>query len=330
MKITVLGAGGWGIGIGMSAERNGHQVALWSPFENEVSELVETRENKKLLQGVTIPKTIAVTTDFSVAEGSDITIIAVPSIAVRETAKRIGTLKSAGIVVNVSKGLESGSLKSLSTVIKEEVNAPVVVLSGPSHAEEVARKIPTSLVASSSDLSAMLMVVEAFSSESLRIYSNEDMIGVEMGGALKNIIAVAAGVCDGLGLGDNTRAALMTRGLTEIARLGMVLGAKERTFAGLTGLGDLIVTCTSNHSRNHRFGELIGRGEEVKIALSTVGTVEGYYATALAYQLAQKHQVEMPIVTECYRILYENHDVKTAVKHLMLRPSKDEHESLWI
>lgn len=330
MKITVLGSGGWGIGIGMSAARNQHEVTLWSPFPNEVTELSQTRESKKLLQGVKIPENIAISGDFSVAELSDIIIIAVPSVAVRETAKRIGTLKHPGIVVNVSKGLEKGSLKRLSQVIAEEVEAPVVVLSGPSHAEEVAREIPTSLVASGTDEAAMQIVVDVFSSESLRVYSNDDTIGVEMGGALKNIIALAAGICDGLGLGDNTRAALMTRGLTEIARLGVKMGAKERTFAGLTGLGDLIVTCTSQHSRNHRFGERVGRGMDIQTALDEVGTVEGYYATALAYRLAKQNGVEMPIVTECYRILYENHDVSSAVKRLMLRPQKDEHESLWI
>lgn len=330
MKITVLGSGGWGIALGMSADRNGHQVALWSPFEEEVSELTTTRESKKLLKGVCIPKRITITSDFSVAESSDIIIIAVPSVAVREIAKRINSLNSYGIVVNVSKGLETASLKRLSEIISEEINAIPVVLSGPSHAEEVARKVPTSLVASSADNNAAMKVIEAFSSESLRVYNNDDTIGVEMGGALKNIIAVAAGICDGMGLGDNTRAALITRGLTEIARLGVAMGAEERTFAGLTGLGDLVVTCTSKHSRNHRFGELIGSGTAVKTALSEVGTVEGYYATALAYKLSKKVGVEMPIVTQCYMVLYENADVSEAVKQLMLRPARDENESMWI
>lgn len=330
MKITVLGSGGWGIGIGMAAEINGHKVTLWSPFEKEVNSLLKNRESKKLLKGVKIPESILITSDFSKAERSDIIIIATPSVAVREMAKKIASLKSFGIVVNVAKGFENSSLKRLSQVIKEETGAEPVVLSGPSHAEEVARRVPTSLVASSADYKAAKKVIKAFSSESLRVYYNEDTLGVEMGGALKNVIAVAAGICDGLDLGDNTRAALITRGLTEIARLGVALGAKERTFAGLTGLGDLVVTCTSKHSRNHRFGELVGSGINVEQALKTVGTVEGYYATALAYKLAKSSHTDMPIIKQCYRVLYKNADVKDAVKKLMLRPTRDEYESLWI
>ena len=330
MKVTVLGSGGWGIALAMSVNNNGHNVTLWSPFEKEVFELSTYRESKKLLKGVKIPENIGITTDFNVVEGSDITIIATPSIAVREMAKKLGGVKNPGVIVNVAKGLEKGTLKRLSTIIAEEVSVPVVVLSGPSHAEEVARRVPTSLVASSSDHNAVAMVIKAFAGDCLRLYSNDDTIGVEMGGALKNIIAVAAGACDGLGLGDNTRAALITRGLTEIARLGVALGAKERTFAGLTGLGDLVVTCTSKHSRNHRFGELIGSGTPVSEALDAVGTVEGYYATALAFELAKSVNVEMPITEKCYDVLYNSADVKTAIKDLMLRPIKDEHESMWI
>lgn len=330
MRISVLGSGGWGIALAISANRNGHQVLLWSPFEDEVKELLTSRESTKLLKGVKIPENIIITTDFSFVENSDIIIIATPSIAVRETAIRLKSIKNPGIVVNVAKGFEAESLKTLSEVISDEITAPVVVMSGPSHAEEVARKVPTSLVACSKDYNAAKIVIDAFSNEFFRLYTNEDMIGVELGGALKNIIAVAAGVCDGLGLGDNTRAALITRGLTEIARLGIALGAKERTFAGLSGLGDLIVTCTSKHSRNHRFGELVGKGKEIKEALQEVGTVEGYYATALAYKLALRVNAEMPIISKCYSVLYENADVKDAIKDLMLRPVKDEQESLWI
>ena len=330
MKITVLGSGGWGIALAMSAERNGHSVTLWSPFDEEILELSTQRESKRLLKGIKIPEDIKMTTNISISENSDITIIAVPSIAVKETAIRLKEIKNPGIVVNVAKGLEATSLKRLSEVISDEITAPVVVLSGPSHAEEVARKVPTSLVASSKDLDAAKKVIDAFSNEYLRLYTNDDMVGVELGGALKNIIAVAAGVCDGLGLGDNTRAALITRGLTEIARLGVALGAKERTFAGLSGLGDLVVTCTSRHSRNHRFGELVGKKVDVDTALKEVGTVEGYYATALAYKLALSVGTEMPIISKCYAVLYENADVTEAIKDLMLRPIRDEHESLWI
>ena len=330
MKISVLGSGGWGIALAISAQRNGHQVFLWSPFEDEVNELLTTRESKKLLKGVKIPKNINITTKLSNIENSDITIIATPSIAVRETAIRLKDIKAPGIVVNVAKGFETESIKRLSEVISDEISAPVVVMSGPSHAEEVARKVPTSLVACSRDYNAAKVVIDAFSNEFLRLYTNEDIVGVELGGALKNIIAVAAGVCDGLGLGDNTRAALITRGLTEIARLVVALFAKERTFAGLAGLGDLIVTCTSIHSRNHRFGELIGRGMGVKEALQEVGTVEGYYATALAYKLSLNVGAEMPIISKCYNVLYQNADVKEVIKDLMLRPIRDEQESLWI
>ncbi len=329
MKITVLGAGGWGIAIAIAAERNGHNVTLWSPFFEEVQELRTTHENKEKLNGVHIPYSIAIENDIKAAENSDIIVLAVPSIAIRETAKHLASLKNVGVLVNLSKGMEEGSLLRLSQVIAEEVAAPVVVLSGPSHAEEVARDVPTSLVASGDNQRAVKCVVEAFSGAMLRIYTNDDTIGVELGGALKNVIAVAAGICDGLGLGDNTRAALITRGLTEIARLGVKMGAEKSTFAGLTGLGDLVVTCTSKHSRNHRFGKMIGQGVLVEEAHKAVGTVEGYFATKLAHQLAEKYFVDMPIVTQCYRILYENASVTDAVKTLMTRPQKDEQESLW-
>lgn len=330
MKISILGSGGWGIALALAAERNGHSVVLWSLFEKEVEELLKNRESKKLLSDVKIPEDVKITNNISDADGSEIVIIAVPSVAVRETAKRINDIKNVGIVVNVAKGLEDQSLKRLSQVISEEVNKSVVVLSGPSHAEEVARCVPTSLVSASADKAAAELVNEAFSNEYLRIYTNDDVAGAELGGALKNIIAVAAGFCDGMGLGDNTRAALITRGLTEIARLGVMVGAKERTFAGLTGLGDLVVTCTSKHSRNRRFGEMVGRGVDVQTALKEVGTVEGYYATKLAFGLANKVGAEMPIISQCYKVLYENADVNGCVKELMLRPSKSEVEKLWI
>lgn len=326
MKISVLGSGGWGIAISIAAKRNGHKVVLWSLFEKEVEDLLVRRESRKLLPGVKIPEDILITNNLSDADDSDIVIIAVPSNAVRETAKRIAKIKNVGIVVNLAKGLEAGSLKRLSQVISDEVSLPVVVLSGPSHAEEVARGIPTSLVSSSNNAGAAEAVISALSSESLRIYTNNDIVGVELGGALKNIIAVAAGFCDGMGLGDNTKAALITRGLTEIRRLGISLGAKERTFSGLTGMGDLIVTCTSVHSRNHRFGELVGKSTDVETALKVVGTVEGYYATKQAFELALKMGVDMPIIEQCYNVLYKGTDVHDSVKELMLRPVKDETE----
>ena len=329
MKITVLGSGGWGIALAMSAERNGHSVTLWSPFDEEILELSTQRESKRLLKGIKIPEDIKMTTNISISENSDITIIAVPSIAVKETAIRLKEIKNPGIVVNVAKGLEATSLKRLSEVISDEITAPVVVLSGPSHAEEVARKVPTSLVASSKDLDAAKKVIDAFSNEYLRLYTNDDMVGVELGGALKNVIALAAGAVDGLGYGDNTKAALITRGITEIYRLGTVMGGRAETFSGLTGIGDLIVTCASKHSRNRRAGILIGKGYTMEEAMKEVQmVVEGVYSAKAARALAKKYNVSMPIVEEVNRVLFEGKPAKEAVADLMLRDKRIEHSDL--
>lgn len=325
-KITVLGSGGWGMALAISAFQNLNKVTLWSPFEDEVNMLKSERTNKKLLNGVYLPQGIEITTDLSVVKGDNITIIATPSVAVRDVARKLAQYKSDGIVVNVSKGFENGSLKFLSDVISEELpEATVVALSGPSHAEEVARNIPTSIVATSHSLAASQVVQDIMSSQNLRVYTSTDLVGVELGGALKNVIAIAAGFCDGLGLGDNTKAALITRGLAEMTRLGICMGAKEFTFAGLTGIGDLVVTCTSRHSRNNRFGYKVGGGIKVKDALAEVGTVEGYYAAKMAYELSRKYRVELPIISECYKVLYENGDVEKSVANLMNRPSRSEH-----
>ena len=290
----------------------------------EVNELLINRESKKLLKGIKISPNIAITTDFSVTENSDITIIAVPSIAVRETVLRLKDINNPGIVVNVAKGFEPQSLKRLSEVITEEISAPVVVMSGPSHAEEVARNIPTSIVAASDSRAASQVVQDIMSSETLRVYTSGDLKGAELGGAMKNVIAIAAGFCDGLGLGDNTKAALITRGLAEMTRLGVCMGAKEYTFAGLTGIGDLVVTCTSRHSRNNRFGYKVGSGVPIDKALEEVGTVEGYYATEMIYNLSLKYNVELPIINECYNVLYKGKDVLTSVPDLMRRPIRSE------
>lgn len=325
-KITVLGSGGWGMALALSAFANHNQVTLWSPFSSEVENLQKNRTNEKLLRGVFLPKEINVTTDMSVVKDDNITIVATPSIAVRKVAKQLSQYKKTGIIVNVSKGFEENTLKFLSDVISEELpQATVVALSGPSHAEEVARNIPTSVVAASRSLAASQVVQDIMSSETLRVYTSTDIIGVELGGALKNVIAIAAGFCDGVGLGDNTKAALITRGLAEMTRLGVCMGAREYTFAGLTGLGDLVVTCTSRHSRNNRFGYKLGSGVGVQQALEEVGTVEGYYAAASAYKLAQKYKVELPIINECYNALYCGCDVTNVVKNLMNRPSRSEH-----
>ena len=325
-KVSIMAPGGWGTALGILCAQNSLETVIWGKFEQEIENLKATRENP-LLKGIKIPDEILLTSDINDILGSDIIILATPSFAVRETAKLLnGFVSDSTIIVSVSKGFEKDTLKRFSEVISEEMpNNPVVVLSGPSHAEEVAMLIPTSIVAASKDLSAAKRVQETLMCDNFRIYTNEDVIGVEVGAALKNIIAMAAGACDGLKLGDNTIAALMTRGIHEISRLGCAMGADKLTFAGLSGIGDLIVTCTSRHSRNRRFGKAIGEGASVEDALKSIGmTVESYYATVAAKKLSEKHNVEMPIVNECYNLLYENGDVKSAIKSLMGRSMKSE------
>ena len=326
-KVSVLGPGGWGIALALNAHLCGHEVCMWSPFKEEVEKLDTTRKNERLLPGIEIPKEILITDDISKVSGSQITVIATPSTAVRSAAKALSAVRDFGIVVNVSKGIEKDSLLRLSEVISQELpSAKVAVLSGPSHAEEVSRRVPTSLVAASDSRSVANIVQDMFGNEYLRIYSSDDLVGVELGGALKNVIAICAGFCDGMGFGDNTKAALMTRGLAEMSRLGVCMGAKEHTFAGLAGIGDLIVTCTSQHSRNNRFGYKIGKKVPVKQALEEVGTVEGYYAAFMAHELAKKYHIEMPIIEECYGILYENKPAEDVVRGLMMRPQRKEHQ----
>ena len=325
-KISVLGSGGWGMALAISAFNNGYEVNLWSPFQNEVDMLKEKRTNEKLLKDIYLPEGINITSDLSCVEGDTLTIIATPSTAVREVCEKLSNYSNFGIIVNVSKGFEKTTLKRLSQVITEVLpDTSVVALTGPSHAEEVARNIPTSIVAASDSKAAAQAVQSIMASPALRIYTSGDIIGAELGGALKNVIAICAGFCDGLGLGDNTKAALITRGLAEMSRLGVVLGAKEYTFAGLTGIGDLVVTCTSQHSRNNRFGYKVGKGISVKDALQEVGTVEGYYAADMAHSLAVKYKVELPIIEECYNVLYLGRDVNEVVTDLMTRPNRSEH-----
>lgn len=330
-KVSVLGAGGWGLALSLTALRAGNEVTVWSPFAREVGTLLTSRENPRLLPNVKIPTEIKITDDLNAVRGSDITVIATPSTAVRETAARLKNIDDCGIIVSVAKGIEYDTSMRLSQVICDErPQSRVVALSGPSHAEEVAVGIETSLVASAENIDDAQAVQLAFSSDKLRVYTNTDIVGVELGGALKNVIAIASGFCDGLGLGDNTRAALITRGLTEMARLGVAMGAKESTFAGLTGMGDLIVTCTSRHSRNHRFGNLVGGGMSVERALDEVGTVEGYYAARTAHKLCGQYNVLMPISEHCYDVMYGNADVRNAVYSLMTRPLCHETENIWI
>ena len=328
-KISILGSGGWGIALALHSFHLGHKVLLWSPFKAEVKELNAKRESEKLLKGVKIPELIEITDDLSKIQGSAITIIATPSFAVRDTAAKIKNF-DCGIVVNVAKGFEKGSMKLFSEVLKEELpDKRTAILSGPSHAEEVARGVATSIVVSSEDIGTAKQVQESLIGPLFRIYTNNDVIGVEVGGALKNVIAVCAGIANGLGVGDNTRAALITRGLAENSRLGSAMGADNGTFMGLSGLGDLIVTCMSQHSRNNRFGNLVGQGVDVKTALETVGTVEGYYAVETAVCLAEKFSVDMPITAQCYNILYNGASAKDSIKKLMSRPGKPEEEPHW-
>ena len=326
--VLVLGAGGWGIGLALVATRMGHSVTLWSHDPEELEDLRLHNQNKLRLPGVFLPHGVRLTGDLSVAAEADMVIMAVPSFAIRSTARGVAAyLRPDALVVNAGKGLEDGTLDRFSQVLDEELpTARIAVLSGPSHAEEVARRVPTLVTVSAKDLSAARQVQLALSQESFRIYLNEDLIGVELGGALKNVIALCAGIVDGLGMGDNTKAALMTRGLVEIARLGKEMGADERTFAGLSGMGDLMVTCGSMHSRNLRAGILIGRGESVDNTIRQVGTVEGYFAARAAWQLACRYGVDMPIVEHCYRVCYEGMDPRQAVKQLMERPFRMEND----
>lgn len=329
----ICGAGGWGTALAVMCFGQGNRVTLWSPFEKDLAAVRDDGENRRLLPGVAVPPEIRLTSDLSGARQADLIILAVPSFAVRETAAKLKDIAPEGaVVVNVAKGIEEGTLLRLSEVIAQELPyVKVVALSGPSHAEEVSRGVPTALVAASVSKEAAVYAQDTLMNKDFRIYANPDIVGVELGGALKNVIALAAGVCDGLGLGDNTAAALMTRGITEMARLGVRLGASSQTFAGLSGIGDLIVTCTSRHSRNRRAGIFIGEGMSAQDAVAKVGmTVEGYWTTRAAYRLSLRAGVEMPIVGECYRVLFEGKDPKQAIRDLMGRSKKHETEQTWM
>ncbi|MBE6842855.1 MAG: NAD(P)-dependent glycerol-3-phosphate dehydrogenase [Ruminococcus sp.] len=327
-KIVVLGAGGFGISLAIMSVESGHDVTLWSVFQSEIDMIALDREHKQKLPGVKIPDSIKLTADMSCISGADIVIIGVPSVFVRNVVRQASEYITENmVIVNTSKGLEDVDYLTMSRVIREEIkNVPIVVLSGPSHAEELARKVPTTIVAASDDMKAAEYVQDTLSNNYMRIYLNDDVIGCELGGALKNIIAVCAGICDGIGYGDNTIAALMTRGITEISRLGVAMGARLDTFFGLTGIGDLIVTCTSEHSRNRRAGTLIGQGISPQEAVERVGTVEGYYCCKAAYGLSRRLGVEMPITEQLYKVLFENCDISVPLKELMARPTKHESE----
>ena len=326
MKISVFGAGSWGIAITMLLHGNGHDVTLWVKSADFASVLNDTRENSRLSNAI-IPYGVHITSDVDrAAKDAEIAVFARPSLSTRETAEIFkGKLPKGCVMVCAAKGIERNPSQLLSDVLLDAFGEPVAVLSGPAHAEEVARGVPTACVAASRDRAAAELVQDAFMSASFRVYTSDDIIGVQLGGALKNVIALCAGICDGLGCGDNTVAALATRGLTEIAQLATALGGRRETVAGLAGLGDLIVTCTSRHSRNRRAGVLIGQGNTAEEAVAQTGAaVEGYHTSRAVRELAENVNVEMPICTEAYCILYEGKDPHEVIHQLMTRTKRSE------
>lgn len=330
MRISVLGAGSWGTALAVLLCENDHEVTLWSVDKREVAMIDEKREQVEKLPGVRIPDRIRVTGELeSSITGQDMLVLAVPSIFIRSTAHSIAPfVEDAQIIVNVSKGIEEGTLMNMTDVIEDEIpNARVGVLSGPSHAEEVGRRIPTTVVAGAHDQETAEIIQDAFMNSFFRVYTSPDMIGIELGAALKNVIALAAGVVDGLGFGDNTKAALITRGIAEITRLGTAMGGRAETFGGLSGIGDLIVTCTSTHSRNHSAGYLIGQGKTCQEAMDEVKmVVEGVYSAKAALDLAKKYHVEVPITEQVNRVLFEGIPAREAVPPLLMRNRTSECE----
>ena len=330
--VSVLGAGSWGTALAILLNDNGHNVTLWSVIEDEVNMLLEKREHISKLPGVKIDEKISITNNVEDAtKNKDMIVLAVPSVYTRGTAKMIAPfIKDGQIIVNVAKGIEEATLFTLSEVIEDEIkNATVAVLSGPSHAEEVGRKLPTTCVIGAKKKKDAEYIQGLFMSDVFRVYTSPDIVGIEVGAALKNVIALAAGTADGLGYGDNTKAALITRGIAEITRLGIAMGGKAETFGGLSGIGDLIVTCASMHSRNRRAGILIGKGFSMQEAMDEVKmVVEGVYSAKAAKALAEKYNVAMPIVTEVNKVLFEGESPKDAVIKLMIRDKKDESSSL--
>lgn len=326
-NIAVIGSGSWGTAISVLLEKNGHSVTLWSWKQEESDALKRDRENKEFLPDIPLGDNITYTSDISCVEGKELVVLVTPSTVIRSTARSMSPyIKENAIIVILSKGLEDGSLKTLSEVVEEEIpQSRVVAMSGPSHAEEVARSVPTANVAASRHAEAIETVQTVFMSETFRVYSGDDVLGVQLGGALKNVMALCAGIVDGAGFGDNTKAALMTRGIKEISRLGVKMGASLETFYGLSGIGDLIVTCTSMHSRNRRAGILIGQGMGLEETLRKVHmVVEGVYCAGAAYELGKKYDVEMPIVNEAYNVLYNGKSPRQAITDLMTRDKKQE------
>lgn len=333
MNISVLGAGSWGIALTVLLAHNGHKVSVWSIDENEIKMLKEHREHVTKLPGIKIDESVTFTTDAGESvKGAEIIVMAVPSPFVRNTAKTIAPYVDKPVIVNVSKGIEEDTLMVLTDVILSEIpGAKMGVMSGPSHAEEVGKLLPTTIVAGATDKDTALLIQDTFMCDVFRVYTSPDVIGIELGGALKNVIALAAGVADGLGCGDNAKAAIITRGISEITRLGVAMGGRSETFAGLSGIGDLIVTCASTHSRNRRAGVLMGQGKSYKEAMEEVQmVVEGVYSAKAAFRLSKKYDIEMPLIEMVNRVLFEDLDTTEAMNQLLTRTRTSEsHELEW-
>ena len=329
MKAAVIGAGAWGTALALQLCRNGHETSLWFRDPEKAQRARETGVNPRL-KNAALPKELDLTADPMCVKGCRLVVIAAPSFPIRSVCRAVAPyLDPDTVMVSVTKGIEPGTLLRMSQIVAQETGHPVVALSGPCHAEEVAAQVPSGCLAACEDKTLAELVQDAFMSESFRVYTSPDAVGAELGGALKNVIALCAGVVTGLGYGDNTKAMLMTRGLTEMARLGVSMGARKETLAGLSGVGDLIVTCTSVHSRNRQAGILIGQGLSPEAAMNQVGAVvEGYYATKSALELCQKQGVEMPIVSAAYQVLYNNADPRQVVGKLLTRQKKAESEDL--
>lgn len=329
MKAVVVGSGGWGTALSMVLCDNGHDVTLWSHDPAKAAEMAKTRENSKL-KGVRLPDSLKISGDLDCLKGAELVISATPSFAVRETGKKIAPyLTPETVLVSVSKGIERDTNLRMSQILTEVTGniCKVAALSGPSHAEEVSIRMPTGCVSACPDLKVARLVQDAFMNDYFRVYTSEDIVGVELSAAMKNVVALACGVCDGMGYQDNTKALLMTRAMAELTRLGEKLGGTRQTFGGLAGMGDLIVTCTSMHSRNRRAGILIGQGKDPQTAMKEVGAVvEGYYAAKSAYELGKAKGIDMPITDAAYKVLYEGADVREAVQALLSRQRKSESE----
>ena len=329
MKVTVIGDGAWGTALALNMIANGHQVQIWGAFPDYLNEIRQKQENYKFLPGVKLPDSLGLCADMeSACTGQDVLLLATPTQFLRGVLKKMSPFFNNSIpVINVAKGIEINSWKRISEIVNDELGSvDFIDLSGPSHAEEVSRKVPTAVVAAAENPSSAQMVQQLMMNENFRVYTSSDVVGVELGGALKNVMAIAAGIIDGMALGDNPKAAMMTRGIFEMGRLGEALGGQRSTFAGLSGIGDLIVTCCSGHSRNRHVGEELGRGKSMDEIQQAMGMVvaEGVPTAKGARALAQKLDVQTPIIDEIYRIIYEKRSVKDAISSLMNRDAKPE------